>query len=78
LDLRDPNFLPGGAKYGDVPGMLALHAPRALWLAGERPAGMEFVRRQYRHAAKRLTEYRGEPEQEEHAAVKWLLTAAGR
>ena len=77
LDLRDPNFLPGGAKYGDVPGMLALHAPRALWLAGDTPAGVEFVRRQYRHGASRLTEYRGEKEQEEHAAVKWLLDAGG-
>ena len=77
LDLRDPNFLPGGAKYGDVPGMLALHAPRALWLAGETPAGVEFVRRQYRHAASRFTDYRGEKEQEEHAAVKWLLDAGG-
>ena len=32
---RDPDFLPGGAKYGDLPGVLALLAPRALWLAGE-------------------------------------------
>lgn len=24
LDLRSPDFLPGGAKYGDVPGLLAL------------------------------------------------------
>jgi dienelactone hydrolase len=35
LDYRDPQFLPGGAKYLDVPGMLALSAPHALWLAGE-------------------------------------------
>ncbi len=30
-----PDFLPGGAKYHDLPGMLALCAPRPLWLAGE-------------------------------------------
>jgi hypothetical protein len=30
LDLRDPAFLPGGAKYGDVPGMLALASSPAL------------------------------------------------
>ncbi len=35
LDYRDPNFLPGGSKYLDLPGMLALSAPQALWLAGE-------------------------------------------
>jgi len=34
-DYRDVNFLPGGAKYGDVPGLLALGAPGKLWLAGE-------------------------------------------
>ena len=31
----DLNFLPGGAKYHDLPGLLALGAPTALWLGGE-------------------------------------------
>lgn len=35
LDYRDPMFLPGGAKYLDLPGMMALNAPHPLWLAGE-------------------------------------------
>ena len=35
LDYRDPMFLPGGAKYLDLPGLIALNAPRPLWLAGE-------------------------------------------
>jgi hypothetical protein len=35
LDYRDPNFLPGGAKYGDIPAMLALAAPAKLLLFGE-------------------------------------------
>ena len=35
LDYRDPMFLPGGAKYLDLPGLLALGAPHPLWLAGE-------------------------------------------
>lgn len=35
LDYRDPSFLPGGSKYLDVPGLLALNAPHPLWLAGE-------------------------------------------
>ncbi len=34
-DIYDVNFLPGGAKYGDVPGLLALGAPGRLRLAGE-------------------------------------------
>lgn len=32
---RDPNFLPGAVKYGDLPGLLALGAPRPLVLLGE-------------------------------------------
>jgi dienelactone hydrolase len=35
LDYRDVMFLPGGAKYGDVPGFLALAGGEELWLAGE-------------------------------------------
>ena len=31
----NPDFLPGGAKYNDLPGMIALSAPNPLWLAGE-------------------------------------------
>lgn len=38
-DMRDAGFLPGGAKYGDLPGMLGLGAPGRLWLAGETGAG---------------------------------------
>src|SRR5262249_25078765 len=34
-DYLDANFLPGGAKYGDLPGLLSLAAPAKLWLAGE-------------------------------------------
>ncbi len=30
---RSPQFLPGAVKYGDLPGMLALIAPRPLWIA---------------------------------------------
>jgi dienelactone hydrolase len=33
--LADPMFVPGAAKYHDLPGLLALNAPHALWLAGE-------------------------------------------
>ncbi|MCG8584749.1 MAG: hypothetical protein MI757_08580, partial [Pirellulales bacterium] len=34
-DLHSVNFLPGGAKYFDLPGMLAVAAPAKTWLAGE-------------------------------------------
>ncbi|MSR32305.1 MAG: acetylxylan esterase [Gemmataceae bacterium] len=36
LDYRDPSFLPGGSKYLDLPGLMALNAPHPLWVAGEK------------------------------------------
>jgi hypothetical protein len=35
LDYRDPMFLPGGAKYMDLPGMISLHGAQPKWLKGE-------------------------------------------
>ncbi|MEY2408985.1 MAG: hypothetical protein QOF48_1655 [Verrucomicrobiota bacterium] len=35
LDIHSPEFLPGGAKYGDVPGMLALASSGSTLLFGE-------------------------------------------
>ncbi len=32
LDIHSPDFLPGGAKYGDLPGMIELAALENLWL----------------------------------------------
>jgi len=38
LNIHDPNFLPGGAKYGDLPGFLALAVPAPTLLIGEKNA----------------------------------------
>ncbi|HKS37370.1 MAG TPA: acetylxylan esterase [Verrucomicrobiae bacterium] len=35
LDLHDPNLVPGGAKYGDLPGMIALAAPTKVLSVGK-------------------------------------------
>ncbi len=61
LDFRDPQFLPGGAKYLDLPGFLALGAPQPLWLAGE-GSDPPLVTETYRAAgqAKNLTAFMGE------------------
>jgi hypothetical protein len=69
-DYRDPMFLPGGAKYLDLPGLIALNAPRPLWLAGE---GKEpsIISTAYR--ADRLTTFSGKLAQKESAASQWLL-----
>jgi len=71
LDYRDPMFLPGGAKYFDLPGFLALNVPHALWLAGEAalPEPAAFTYR----AAQAPVLFAGEAAQKELAAAEWLL-----
>jgi dienelactone hydrolase len=46
-DLHDVNFLPGGARYFDLPGMLALSAPDRLWVIGEAARALEVTSRIY-------------------------------
>ena len=50
LDLHDPNFLPGGAKYGDLPALLALGAPGRTSVAGETDQALALAKSQYRAA----------------------------
>ncbi len=49
-DIHAPEFLPGGAKYGDVPGMLALAAPAETLLAGESADSAALAVMQYQEA----------------------------
>jgi len=73
--IRSPDFLPGGAKCGDLPAMLALSAPNALWLAGEDMRSAALVRKAYRSAGAKesLTETKAPADERRMAAVKWLL-----
>lgn len=68
LDYRDPMFIPGGAKYLDLPGLIALSAPGPLWLAGEgqKPEvfGAKFTE---------FTPYLGSDDQKAVSAAEWLL-----
>ena len=43
LTMDDPDFLPGGAKYNDLPGMIALSAPNPLWLANESDSAITLI-----------------------------------
>lgn len=74
LDYRHPMFLPGGVKYLDLPGMIALAAPQSLWLAGEGKEP-EIVVAAYRGAPKAdtLATYTGDGADKEASAVQWLL-----
>lgn len=75
LDIHDVNFLPGSAKYGDLPGMIALGAPGKLWVAGEDPESLALVEAVYRAAgpAQNLTVFAGDASQTSTAALEWLL-----
>jgi hypothetical protein len=74
LGCRDPMFVPGGAKDRDVPGLLALHAPRPLWLAdeGQAPAIITAAYRAVSKADGRAN-FHGKAVQDEAAAGEWLL-----
>ncbi|MSU65511.1 MAG: acetylxylan esterase [Opitutus sp.] len=69
-DYRDPNFLPGGAKYGDVPGLLALGAPGRLWIAGEPVPAL--TKRLYQ-SANALGAVTAAASADRGAAATWLL-----
>jgi hypothetical protein len=79
LDLHDPGFLPGGAKYGDVPALLALGAPGRVWVAGESDASLALARAQYQaqNASSRLTSCTGDAQRVRSAAVEWLRAGGG-
>ena len=73
LDYRNVNFLPGGAKYLDIPGMLATGPANPLWLAGEgsEPA---LVMEVYKNANKESLEAVSQGgSSSDLAAVEWLL-----
>ena len=74
-DLHSQQFLPGGAKYDDLPGMLAVAAPLPLWLAGEGQGGPKLVQDAYTAAggSEEMTAFAGKPAEIEAAAVKWIL-----
>ena len=73
LDYRDPQFLPGGAKYLDLPGLLAVNGSERLWLAGEARVPDLIARRHAESSDKEtLVHYTGEPGQQAAQAATWL------
>jgi len=73
--IRDVRFWPGAVKYGDLPGLLALAAPRSLWLAGEGAEAPALLAAAYRAAGQpsKLTLSNAESaEAVRDAALAWL------
>jgi hypothetical protein len=74
-DLHSVDFLPGGAKYGDLPGMLALAAPAKLWLAGEGETPPSLVAEAYKAAGAEgnVECFAGDGEAMAAAAAAWVI-----
>ena len=73
-NLHDSMFLPGGAKYDDLPGMLAIGAPHRLFVSRLDESGLPILRQAYSAQGKAnhlsLSEKRGEELEKE--IVDWL------
>jgi len=74
-DIHSPDFLPGGAKYHDLPGMLAVAAPASMWLAGEEAETSKIVVAAYRASGHmdRLGTFSGDQKDTADSAVTWLI-----
>ena len=74
-DYRDANFLPGGAKYGDLPGMLSLAAPMTLWVGGETAESAALAKKVYAAAGAKdgIVFGSGSGEGARMAAVEWIV-----
>lgn len=72
--IRSPNLLPGGAKYGDVPGFLAMGSPMLLRVIGESESGQKIIHQAYERAGKIDQLSDGNLEM---SPVDWLLNHLG-
>jgi len=75
-DVYDVNFMPGAAKYDDIPGLLALTAPTRLWLAGEGEIAPSIVNAAFIAAGEpaNLATFSGKSRDIAEAVVEWLLS----
>ncbi len=74
-DYQHPDFMPGGAKYGDLPGIVSLAAPAKLMVIGETKETASPIVATYQAAGKpnNLTFFAGKPEAKNGAVVAYLL-----
>jgi len=74
-DVYDIDFMPGAAKYDDLPGLLALTAPMRIWLAGEGEKAPPIAKAAFSASGKpeNLTTFSGASRDAAKQAVEWLL-----
>jgi hypothetical protein len=73
-DVYHIDFLPGAAKYGDLPALLSLTAPTQMWLMGEDATALSLIKSTYESLgeANRLTLASQTGENKRAAVVRWL------
>ena len=69
---KDPQFVPGAVKYGDLPALLALRAPHALMILGE-PQLPELTAAAYSAAGATPNLRLSVSREIEESALAWLL-----
>jgi dienelactone hydrolase len=72
-DYRDPNFVPGAVKYGDIHALLALSSPNPLWFAGEKGKIPRVILTAYTSEEKRDAVDSWSQQSTAEQAVDWLL-----
>jgi dienelactone hydrolase len=72
-DYRDANFLTGIVKYGDVPALLALNAPKRLLVLGDDAAQAPVARGAYAASGGKVT-WQPRAENAARAIGDWLLS----
>ncbi len=70
---RSLQFIPGGAKYGDLPGVLAALTPTSLFVAGESAETLKPVLAAWGTEKSKLTLSDVQGDKTSAAAVEWLL-----
>ena len=68
---RDPNFIPGAVKYGDLPGLVSSSSSHDIWIGGEDPASFKATQAAFKNNGGSLTV--SQNKENIKAAVEWLL-----
>ena len=72
--MEDASFLPGSVKYGDLPAMLGVLAPKPVWVAGETAGALGMTAGVYRavRATRALAVSRAKGDRVRTDLVKWI------
>jgi hypothetical protein len=74
MNVRHGDLLPGGAKYHDLPGLLALSAPTSIRVTGESPESLTVPRAAYQAGGvENQLQVAGPDDSSNERSIQWLL-----